>query len=114
MESIYKIDSNNIKEEIGEKKIEYFYESRSFDGTKSHLNDIQIVVHEDGDYVFYSFHKKKWFSANDDEDYSLTTRIKLSEVNKNNLFRFPRITIDSNLKHEYREKIKSIAKKKYI
>ena len=114
MESIENIDSNNIKEKIGEKKIEYFYESRSFDETKSHLNDIQIVVHEDGDYVFYSFHKKKWFSANDDEDYSLTTKIRLSEVNKKNLYKFPRIIENSVLKDKYIEKIKSIAKKKYI
>jgi hypothetical protein len=74
------------------------------------LNDIQIVVHEDGDYVFYSFHKKKWFSANDDEDYSLTTRIKLSEVNKNNLYKFPRIIIESDLKCEYEKKKQSIIK----
>lgn len=116
MESIEYIDSKKIKEEIGMKKIEYFHQSQSFDGfdkygAKSHLYDIQIVVHEDGDYVFYSYHKEKWFSANDDDDYSLTTKIKLSEVNKRNLYKFPKIIIDSDLKHEYKKKIKSITKK---
>lgn len=78
---------------------------------KSHLYYIQIVVREDGDYVFYSYHKEKWFSANDDKDYSLITKIKLSEVNKKNLYKFPKIIIESDLKREYKKKIKSITKK---
>jgi hypothetical protein len=116
MESIENIDSKKIKKEFDGKEIAYFHQSQTFDGfdkygAKSHLYDIQIVIHEDGDYVFYSYHKEKWFSANDDEDYSLTTKIKLSEVNKRNLYKFPKIIIDSDLKHEYKKKIKSITKK---
>jgi hypothetical protein len=116
MNSKYIIDSKKIKEKIGEKKIEYFNKIVSYDGfdkngAKSHLYDIEIVIHEDGDYVFYSYHKEKWFSASDDEDYSLITKIKLSEVNKRNLYKFPKIIIDSDLKDEYKKKINSITKK---
>ena len=116
MESIENINSKKIKNEIGEKEIAYFHQSRSFDGfdkygAKSRLYHVQIVVHEDGDYVFYSYHKEKWFSVNDDKDYSLVTKIRLSEVNKKNLYKFPRIIENSVLKDKYIEKIKSITKK---
>ena len=101
----YEIDSDTIKKEIGKKKIEYFHKSRSFvgfnkNGAKSHLYDIQIVVYDDGDYVFYSYHKEERI-----------TKIKLSEVNKNNLYKFPRIIIESDLKREYEKKKQSIIKK---
>jgi hypothetical protein len=107
MESMeYKIDNDTIKKEIGNKKIEYLHQSRSFvgfnkNGAKSHLYDIiQIVVYDDGDYVFYSYHKEERI-----------TKIKLSEVNKNNLYKFPRIIIESDLKCEYEKKKQSIIKK---
>jgi len=89
MESMeYKIDNDTIKKEIGNKKIEYLHQSRSFvgfnkNGDESHLYDIiQIVVYDDGDYVFYSYHKEERI-----------TKIKLLEVNKNNLYKFTKIII---------------------
>ena len=103
----YEIDSEKIKRKINGKKIEYFNKSISFDKITAKVNSyINIVINDDQDYVFYSYYKN-----NDDKDYLLSTEIKLSEVNKKNLYQFPKIIIDSDLKHEYKKKIKSITKK---
>ena len=108
MESIENIDSEKIKKKINGKKIEYFNKSISFDKNTAKVNSyINIVIKDDQDYVFYSYYK------NNDKDYLLSNEIKLSEVNKKNLYQFPKIIIDSDLKYEYKIKIKSI-KKKYI
>jgi hypothetical protein len=66
-------------------------------GPKSNLYDYYIIVNENGDYIFYSFHKERWYTENDDEDFELWEMMPLSKLTKNDFNRFPKINLDYDI-----------------
>lgn len=98
----HKIISDFIEETLKNKKVVYCKHYVSHDGydkhgPKSNLYDYYIIVNENDDYIFYSFHKEQWYRNNDDEDFELWEMIPLSKITKNDFHMFPEIKLDCDI-----------------
>lgn len=120
MDILTRIDnSKTIKNRIVDKYIVYFKKTLDHDGydrhgPQSNLYDIHIIIKEHDDYIYYWFHKEKWFRKNDDKDYYLYLKVKLSEATSKNIHNFPSSDLDPELKLEYDKKKSLINIKKEL